>query len=220
MDQPLRRDLYRLLCERDGWLSRDEAADALDVARSVAAFHLDKLADAGIVEVRFERPPGRTGPGAGRPAKLYRRTHDELSASIPERHYELAGSLLADGVADSIRTGQPVAECLSAAARTAGRRMGEEAREARDDSRVGEDWASTVIEVLARHGYEPTTDRPGEVALANCPFHHLAEQHRPLVCSINLDLVYGIIEGICPDGRLEAHLAPEPGRCCVRILTS
>ena len=83
LDQPLRRDLDRLLAERDGWVTRDEASEALGVPRSVAAFHLDKLVDAGVVEVTFERTTGRTGPGAGRPAKLYRRSTQEVSASIP-----------------------------------------------------------------------------------------------------------------------------------------
>src|SRR6476646_3270234 len=87
LDQPLRRELYEVLSANDGWTTRDDAAEAIGVPRSVAAFHLDKLADAGVVEVRFERTSGRTGPGAGRPSKLYRPSQDELSASIPERHY-------------------------------------------------------------------------------------------------------------------------------------
>ena len=120
LDQPLRRQLYALLSERDAWVTRDEAADALDVARSVAAFHLDKLAEAGLVEVTFQRTSGRTGPGAGRPAKLYRRGDQEVSASVPDRRYDLAGSLLATAIADAERTGAPIGECLSASARTAG----------------------------------------------------------------------------------------------------
>src|ERR671913_563267 len=87
LDQPLRRDLYRLLSERDDWVTRDEASDALAVPRSVAAFHLDKLVDAGVVETSFERTSGRTGPGAGRPSKRYRRSADEVAASIPDRRY-------------------------------------------------------------------------------------------------------------------------------------
>ncbi|HEX5016726.1 MAG TPA: helix-turn-helix domain-containing protein, partial [Actinomycetes bacterium] len=72
LDHPISQRAFRLVRER-GWVSRDEAAEALDVARSVAAFHLDKLADAGLLEVKYERTSGRTGPGAGRPAKLYGR---------------------------------------------------------------------------------------------------------------------------------------------------
>jgi predicted ArsR family transcriptional regulator len=220
LEQPLRRDLYRLLAERGGWVGRDDAAEALGVARSVAAFHLDKLAEVGIVDVRFERPPGRSGPGAGRPAKLYRRAQDELSASVPDRHYELAGSLLAAGVAESIRTGQPVGGCLSTAAYTAGRHIGEEARRALGDRIRGEKHTEEVCGALARLGYEPSTDRPGDIALANCPFHRLAEEQRPLVCGMNLDFVDGLIEGMGGTARLKARLAPEPGRCCVHLSTS
>jgi predicted ArsR family transcriptional regulator len=127
LDQPLRRDLYRLLAERGGWVTRDEASEALGVPRSVAAFHLDKLVDAGVVEITFERTSGRAGPGAGRPAKLYRRGSSEVSASVPERHYDLAGSLLATAIAESERTGRSIADCLSASARAAGRVIGKEA---------------------------------------------------------------------------------------------
>src|SRR3954452_11544067 len=127
LDQPLRRELYRVLADADDWITRDHASEALDVPRSVAAFHLDKLADAGVVDVRFERTSGRSGPGAGRPSKLYRQMPEELSASVPERHYDLAGSLLAAAVAEATRTGAPVADCLRAAARSAGEGLGAEA---------------------------------------------------------------------------------------------
>src|SRR3954466_6321561 len=113
LDQPLRRELYDLVVQKDGGVGRDEAAAALDLPRSVAAFHLDKLTDAGLLEVRYERPPGRVGPGAGRPAKIYRRARDELSVSLPQRHYELAGVLLSDAVLASAQTGCSVSEALS-----------------------------------------------------------------------------------------------------------
>jgi 3-phenylpropionate/trans-cinnamate dioxygenase ferredoxin reductase subunit len=98
---------------------------ALGIPRSVAAFHLDKLAEVGVVDVRFERAGGRTGPGAGRPSKLYRPAQEEVVASVPDRHYDLAGSLLASAVADSANTGAPVRDCLRSAARTTGRQIGE-----------------------------------------------------------------------------------------------
>jgi predicted ArsR family transcriptional regulator len=101
LDQPLRRALYALLRDRGGWVGRDEAAAATGAPRSVVAFHLDKLAEAGLAEVRYERPPGRGGPGAGRPAKRYRRAAAETAVSLPERHYELAGALLADAVTEA-----------------------------------------------------------------------------------------------------------------------
>ena len=220
LDQPLRRDLYRLLSERDAWVTRDEASEALGVPRSVAAFQLDKLAEAGAVEVTFERTTGRTGPGAGRPAKLYRRSPGELSASVPDRRYDLAGSLLATAIAEAERTGTPVADCLTAAAHAAGKVIGEEAAIATGPLTRREDRRNAVLEILARHGYEPAASKGGEIALLNCPFHRLAEEHRSLVCGMNLDFLAGLLQGMGPADRLDARLAPEPGYCCVRIKAS
>jgi predicted ArsR family transcriptional regulator len=217
LDQPLRRDLYRLIAGRDDWTTRDDAAEALGVARSVAAFHLDKLAESGLVEVRFERTNGRAGPGAGRPSKLYRPSQDEVSASVPERRYDLAGSLLATAVDVAERTGAPVADCLSATAHAAGCQIGEDARDAAPSLEGGDDRRRAVLEVLAQHGYQPELRDHDEIALANCPFHRLAEQHRTLVCGMNLDFVRGLLDGSGQSDLLTARLAPEPGSCCVRI---
>lgn len=217
LDQPLRRDLYRLLSERGGWVTRDDASEALGVARSVAAFHLDKLVEAGVVEVTFQRTSGRTGPGAGRTAKLYRRSRDEVTASVPERRYDLAGSLLATAIVEAERTGAPIAECLSRTARAAGRVIGEEAAAATGPLAEPEDRRAGVLQILARHGYEPELGTGGEIALLNCPFHRLAEEHRSLVCGMNLDFLAGLLEGIGRTDSLDARLAPEPGYCCVRI---
>lgn len=217
LDQPQRRGLYRLLSERGGWVTRDEASEALGVPRSVAAFHLDKLVEAGVVEVSFERMTGRTGPGAGRPAKLYRRGTVEVSASVPDRRYDLAGSLLATAISETERTGAPITESLSAAARAAGRVVGEEAAAATGPLTKRDQRRQAVLEILARHGYEPMLGKRGEIALVNCPFHRLAEEHRSLVCGMNLDFLGGLLDGIGRTGKLDARLAPEPGYCCVRI---
>ena len=213
LDQPVRRDLYRLLSSTEGWTTRDGAAAALGLPRSVVVFHLDKLAEAGVLDVRFERTTGRQGPGAGRPSKLYRPSQAEVAASVPDRRYDLAGSLLADAVADSARTGAPVEGCLRAAAHDAGQRIGAGARaEEGDDA----DPTSLVMTALAQHGYEPETGPEGEIVLANCPFHRLAEEHCDLVCGMNLDLLDGVLDGASTAG-LTARLEPAPGQCCVRI---
>jgi predicted ArsR family transcriptional regulator len=217
LDQPLRRALYGLLAQRDGWVTRDKASEALGLARPVAAFHLDKLADAGVVEVSFERPDGRTGPGAGRPAKLYRLRSEELAASVPDRRYDLAGSLLATAIAEAERTGASVGACLSTTARAAGRAIGTEATAATGSPATADGRRRAVLGVLGRHGYEPLLGPDGEIALTNCPFHRLAEEHRSLVCGMNVDFLTGLLEGMEPNGHLDARLAPEPGFCCVRV---
>ena len=218
LDQPVRADLYALLIERDGWISRDDAADAVGVPRSVAAFHLDKLADAGLLETTFERPPGRGGPGAGRPAKKYRRAAREVAVSLPDRRYDLAGALLADAVADAAATGRPVATALSEAARATGRAMGAAVREELGRSRSAAAVRAAAVRALEGLGYEPH-ERGREVVLANCPFHALAERHRNLVCDMNLDLIGGLAEGLGAGQRLATRLQPEAGSCCVRLNT-
>ncbi|HSH59270.1 MAG TPA: helix-turn-helix domain-containing protein, partial [Acidimicrobiales bacterium] len=159
LDQPLRRGLYELLAERDDWVGRDDAADALDVPRSVAAFHLDKLAAAGLVEVSFERPPGRSGPGAGRPAKRYRRSDKEVSVSLPDRRYDLAGALLADAVRDATATGRPVEEALAEAARRTGMEVGAAVRRELRPRRSASAVKAAAITALERLGYEPRAHR-------------------------------------------------------------
>jgi predicted ArsR family transcriptional regulator len=211
LDQPLRRDLYRLLAERDGWVSRDEAAERLGVPRSVAAFHLDKLAEAGVVDVQFQRIGGRRGPGAGRPSKLYRRRDEDVAASVPPRSYDLAGSLLLEAVAEAATTGEPVPDCLAHTAHERGRHVGEEA--------VGSEPRQALTTLLERNGYAPSASTGEEITLGNCPFHRLAEQNRDLVCGMNLDFLQGVVDGLGASDRLAARLAPEPGLCCVRFTT-
>ncbi|MGB3410358.1 MAG: helix-turn-helix domain-containing protein [Microthrixaceae bacterium] len=219
LEQPLRRDLYRLLAHSERWLTRDEAADALDMARSVAAFHLEKMVEAGILETRFERLSGRSGPGAGRPSKLYRPSGAEVSASVPDRHYDLAGSLLAAAVVESTTSGVAVDECLRSVAYSAGSDIA--ARATAD----GEEGADQLEDLLDAQGYEPQViagDEPdrsqcSEIALANCPFHRLVEEHRELVCDMNLNFLSGVIEGLDSPPTVAARLQPEPGYCCVRI---
>jgi predicted ArsR family transcriptional regulator len=186
------------------------------VSRSVAAFHLDKLADAGVLEVAYERTTGRTGPGAGRTSKLYRPVADELAASVPERRYDLAGAVLAAAVAESTRSSTPVDQCLRKVANSTGRTIGADALSASAVEPGRDRRAPALVEVLSRNGYEPE-QRDDEIALLNCPFHRLAEEHRELVCGMNLDLLSGVVEGIEATSELKARLAPEPGYCCVRV---
>lgn len=209
LEHPMSRRAYQLVRER-GWVTRDAAADALDVARSVAAFHLDKLAEAGLLDVKYERTSGRTGPGAGRPAKLYGRSDREIDVTIPPRRYDLAGALLADAIALTVSERVPVESAVSTVARQSGERLGGEARAERKSAP-----RTTLLRVLTRQGYEPQKNGR-DIALVNCPFHSLANEHRELVCGMNLDFLEGVSEGIEP-GWFDVRLDPEPGWCCVRI---
>ncbi|MEO6203819.1 MAG: transcriptional regulator, partial [Mycobacteriales bacterium] len=156
-----------------------------------------------------ERVSGRSGPGAGRPAKLYARSQREFDLTLPPRRYDLASSLLAEAVTRATSTATPVDQAVSVVAREAGERAGEIAAAGRRGHRAALD------EVLTTSGYEPTKIGR-EIALLNCPFHHLAEQHRGMICGMNREYLAGVLEGVSAKGH-EARLAPEPGYCCVRV---
>jgi predicted ArsR family transcriptional regulator len=215
LGEPIRRDLYRYVASRPEPVSRDQAAAGVGVARHVAKFHLDKLVDDGLLVVDYARPSGRGGPGAGRPAKLYRRSPHELAVSLPERHYELAGHLLARAVTDAEHDGAPVGDALRTAAHETGRTLGERARHRAGRRPSPSRLRAAVTEVLAESGYEPRDDESG-ITLANCPFHALAQDFTDLVCGMNLDLMDGLVEGVGTSA-LDPQLDPAPGRCCVRL---
>jgi predicted ArsR family transcriptional regulator len=210
LDHPLSRRAYQLVLDQ-GPVGRDTAAAALGVARSVAAFHLDKLVAAGLLDAGYERPPGRTGPGAGRPAKVYARSPREIDVSLPPRRYDLAGAVLAEAVSRTAAGAASVTEAVAAVAREVGQRIGGEAA-----PRGRRSPRAALLDALGRYGYEPR--RSGaEITLVNCPFHRLAEDHRDLVCGMNLELLGGVIEGVGGAETFDAELAPEPGYCCVRV---
>jgi predicted ArsR family transcriptional regulator len=215
---PLRRDLYLFVCAQDHAVARDEAAGALDVPLHKAKFHLDRLADDGLLDVEFARLSGRSGPGAGRPSKLYRRAAREFAVSLPEREYELAGHLMAEAIGESGRSGAPVLDALGQVAAAHGRTLGAAALAAGDPRSADEKGADALriaCAALAEHGYEPRIDS-GRATLANCPFHTLAKSHTDLVCRMNLALVAALVDEIGP-GAVDARLDPAEGRCCVTL---
>lgn len=207
---PTRRELYRYVCAQDHPVAKDEAANALDLPLHKVTFHLDRLAGDGLLDVEFARLTGRSGPGAGRPSKLYRRAAREIAVSLPEREYELAGRLLATAIAESSRDGTPVLDALDTAATEHGRTMARESQRSRST-----DALRRACAALAQHGYEPRIDR-GAASLANCPFHALATSHTDLVCRMNLSLIDGLVDELAP-GELDTSLDPADGRCCVTL---
>ncbi|MEV4836815.1 helix-turn-helix domain-containing protein [Nonomuraea sp. NPDC049486] len=197
LHDPVRRSLYEAVAGRGGEVGRQEAAEAAGVSRTLAGHHLDKLVEAGLLESGFRRPE-RGGPGSGRPAKVYRRAAGERSVSLPPRDYVTLASVLA-GVVDELGA----EERAERAARLAGERLGR--------SRGGR----PVEEVLRERGYEPYADAGG-LRMRNCPFHVLSHEQPLLVCSMNLALCQGLLDGLGDDpGR--ARLDPRPGECCVAL---
>ncbi|MCO1659913.1 transcriptional regulator [Pseudonocardia sp. S2-4] len=185
-------------------VGRDEVAAALGVGRTLAAFHLDKLVDAGLLEASYARRSGRTGPGAGRPAKLYRAAAEERAVSVPPRAYRSAAALLAEAVE---RSGAEAV--LHEVSYEHGRRAGTGGPGGPGGGMGGPG------ELLAAHGYHPVASG-GRIELRNCPFHRLAAEFPPVVCGMNLALVEGLLAGAGVDD-WAARMDAAPGRCCVTV---
>jgi predicted ArsR family transcriptional regulator len=198
---PVRARVYQAVARSTSPIDRDEAAATVGIGRPLAAYHLDKLVELGLVTASYRRPAGRTGPGAGRPAKVYRRSGREFAVTVPPREYELAARLLAAAVESD--TGGTSRSMLLAAAREFGTDLGTCA-------------GQPVGDVLRDYGFEPSTAEDGSVELRNCPFHQLVESHQKLVCAMNLALMQGLVSGLDEPG-MRPHLDPKQGRCCVVI---
>ncbi|WP_225802022.1 metalloregulator ArsR/SmtB family transcription factor [Streptomyces sp. NK15101] len=209
LQDPVRRRLYEYVVAQGREVGRNEAAEATGVARTLAAHHLDRLTGAGLLESGSRRLSGRSGPGAGRPAKVYVRARGERTVSLPARDYRTAAELLAEAAEQA---GLDAGLCAAA------RRRGEALRGSAGPCGSLEE----AVETLAARGYEPyREDTEGAatdvVRMRNCPFHSVAESFPPLVCGMNLALLEGLLGAGGPVG---ARMDARPGECCVVVEAS
>lgn len=209
--EPVRRSLYLFVLAQARPVSRDEAATAVGVRRGLAAFHLDRLAADGLLDVEFRRLSGRTGPGSGRPSKLYRPAQAEYELSLPPRSYSFVAELLAEAL--EARSPGGTGESPQAIAERHGAAIGRAARHRLGARPRVAELRSALDAVLAGLGYQPYAEARTH-RLRNCPFHALADRHRDLVCGMNEALLRGVLDGLGLD-RLEASLDPRPDECCV-----
>jgi len=203
-----RRALYEYVVAQPEPVGREQAAAALGIAQHNVNFHLDRLVSEGLLEVEFRRLSGKSGPGAGRPSKLYRRAAREFAVSLPPRRYDLVGDILAAAVTRADE-GVPLQQALHETAREEGRVVGAAAVDV-----VADEPLTAMAQVLGSQGYEPHV-YAGVVVLSNCPFDTLAQKHTTLVCALNRDFVQGVAEGLGCE-HVAACLEPEPDQCCVK----
>jgi predicted ArsR family transcriptional regulator len=209
LEEPVRRRLYDWVTRQARPVGREEAAKALKIGRALATFHLDKLAAAGLLDSAYRRLTGRSGPGAGRPARVYWRAGREFRINLPERQYELAAGLFASTL-ERI-TAEPVPPVLRALASELGQAIG-----GRTHSRLP---TRRLVAALEAAGYQPLAESAGTIRLRNCPFDALVQQHRPLMCGTNLALAQGIARGAGVTDLLP-RLDPQPGQCCVEFVSA
>ena len=209
LQEPLRLALYEYVTGEADPVSRDQAAQAMGISREAAAFHLDRLASEGLLDVDYRRLSGKQGPGAGRPAKLYSRSAREVQVSLPPRRYDVAARLFAAALADP----NPTA-ALTEVARTFGESLG-----ARALQQTGP-WTATrrrenAVRILQSYGYKPAITQE-QITLRNCPFDALAKDHRDVVCKMNHALIGGLVAGLNAND-MTTVFQQRTGQCCVTI---
>ncbi|WP_030241340.1 helix-turn-helix transcriptional regulator [Streptomyces sp. NRRL S-350] len=209
-----RRRMFAFIRRAGRPVTRDEAAASVGISRKLAAFHLDKLVDAGLLRARYG------APGAvrkvGRQPKVYEPTDTQITVSIPERRHELLAGLLLEAVLDEDGDRRAVETAVEAAGRR-GRSLGRTERELSRPGRLGAERGLTLCgQMLEAYGFEPVRESPTEVRLRNCPFHPLAAKAPGLVCGMNHAFLAGYLDGLDVGG-VEAVLAPSPGECCVQL---
>jgi predicted ArsR family transcriptional regulator len=216
LGDPIRRALYRYVADSGVPVSRDDAARAAGISRPLAAYHLDKLVDDGLLEPRYHWRGGRRGPGAGRPAKHYVRAVGQIELSLPARDYAALAELLAGAVeADPSGAAQ---DALNRAAGALGGELGAEAASRAAADGHPDEVRAALRQTLAARGYEPHDDADGAIRLRNCPFDRIAARHRQLVCGANHAMLQALTDHLGGDPPVRAVLDPQPGRCCV-VLT-
>ncbi|MGH2428452.1 MAG: helix-turn-helix transcriptional regulator [Candidatus Limnocylindria bacterium] len=206
--EPNRRRLYQYVERQPRAVSRDEAAEAVSISRALAAFHLDKLVELGLLKAEYRRLSGRSGPGAGRTSKLYRRSRNQFAMSLPHRNHELLARLLA---ASSASGGQISPDIEPA--REYGRSLGRRARKRIRGHPAPARLLECVEAVLESLGFEPYRASPAEVRLRNCPFDPLSRLYTPLVCGVAQAVITGITQGVGAD-LLRIGRDEQPDRCC------
>ena len=211
--EPVRGALYEWVVSAGRPVSRQEAAAALGITRALAAFHLDRLAAANLLVVEFRRLSDRTGPGAGRTSKLYRPGTRHVEVSLPGRRYDVAAELFARAIEQSEVKVPP--DSLKVAAHAMGEAIGSAAGPGAGRRPNQRRLHEVLLATLAERDYQPHV-RSGEVRLENCPYKRLVEEHRPLVCGMNLALIEGLISGLGAR-RTAARTDPLPEQCCVAI---
>jgi predicted ArsR family transcriptional regulator len=193
LGDPTRRRVFFTVREAGDAVSKDDVARAVGIDRRLAGFHLDKLVDQGFLVAEFHRRTGRSGPGAGRPAKHYRLAEAELTVGLPERHYDLLASLLLKAASDeSGATGQDV---LDRVGYEFGYQVGltEIAGGRTRPGQEGVDAVTEVVRLLSRYGFAAEADGTGTIRACACPFEELAFGDPERICGLDRAIWKGML---------------------------
>jgi predicted ArsR family transcriptional regulator len=200
-------------------VTADDAAAALDVHRSVARGRLERLVQAGVLQTSFARRSGRTGPGAGRPAKLYFAAPEAEALEFPPRHLPALMARLLDEVPADDRE-----RALGAAGRHFGRDLAN-AADLRPRTRVT-DGLEHVCAAVRSLGFQAALDRVDSdtavITTPTCPLRPLVME-RPEAALIDRGMWAGLVErgirGVQAESvECETHACLDGGESCAVVI--
>lgn len=215
LSEPQRRAVYDAVCRHQSPVTREDVARTVGISRALAAFHLDKLVEAGLLEGDARAPSGRPLRKIGRPAKRYRRSDVQVDLTLPTRRYGLAGQILAAALAASER-GEPSVDAARRIAHEQGRDLGDRATTGEMSGSGTAEPLAALQQSLQRLGYAPAQEG-NRLTLGNCPFHAIVQVAPQLTCGLNLAFINGLLNGLGVDADVTAALEPEVDACCVTL---
>jgi predicted ArsR family transcriptional regulator len=155
-------------------VTADEVAEAQGIHRNVARSRLERLVEAGLLETAYERRSGRTGPGAGRPAKTYAVVPSLDAIEFPARGYESLLALLLDELPVEGR-----ADRLHAVGVAFGEQLARKAglRASKTPARAFEAMCKAVGSLGYQTSLEEADERGAVISTPTCPLRPLVRAH-------------------------------------------
>ena len=197
LGDPTRRGIYLAVRQSPEPVTSARIAELFTIHPNVARHHLDRLAEDGYLRVTHQRRNGRTGPGAGRPAKCFEATSKSISLH-PGRRYDLLVELLVR-VLDRVKS-----EGIGLIAEQVGRDYGRDiAQSIGTPQDPGYEAAvQALVRVMGGVGFEVSADPHGQRLLtSHCPFGEAATGHPEVICSLDRGMVAGIMGALQQDCR-------------------
>lgn len=217
LTSPVRRAIVDALAKHSdtdgGALTIDQLAEALDLHRTTVRFHLDQLAEAGLVSAEFTRRFG-----VGRPRKIYRLAPGSWAEAQGDDALRLLSELLAESF------GQPELTPHVAGERWVDQHLA--GAEVPPPAQTLEAWLGKVarmLDVLQVWGYTPdiSTSEAGQsvcIHLSDCPLMSLAESNPAVVCGIHRGLISGSLKRLGePDTEVSLRPFVGPGLCQAQV---
>ncbi len=199
LSQPTRARLFALLSELRRPAGTAELAERLELHPNGIRMHLERLADAGLIE------RARVRQARGRPADAWAIASDAEPGGRAPRAYRDLGRWLARALR----------------ARPGGLRTIEDTGREIGCELAPKDGGPDAFHIsLTALGFQPTVTRQEAgrltICLRNCPYRDAVHENQPAVCALHKGITRGLLDVLQPQARLTGFVPQDPDRAgCV-----